>query len=99
MNDLDTARHAQPPARMLAGALAHLAKHMESGCPRAAYLATMLLEQVIADPQTDPHLRHHARQLVEILERDPLHVTASDALPTSRLPADLGWRGAQALAR
>ena len=99
MNDLNVARNAQPPARMLAGALAHLAKHMESGCPRAAYLATMLLEQVVANPQTDSHLPHHAQQLVEILERDSLHVTTSDARPTSRVHADWGLRGAQAWAR
>ena len=33
----------QPPARMVAGALAHLATHMSTGCPRAAMLAAMLL--------------------------------------------------------
>lgn len=60
----------QPPARMVAGALAHLAKHMETGCQRSAYLAAMLLERVAADPDADGHLRAHARELVEILERD-----------------------------
>lgn len=60
----------QPPARMVAGALAHLAKHMETGCQRSAYLAAMLLERVAADPEADGHLRAHARELVEILERD-----------------------------
>ncbi|MCM2308246.1 MAG: hypothetical protein NDI91_12395 [Sulfuritalea sp.] len=61
----------QPPARMVAGALAHLARHMESGCPRAGHLAAMLLEKVAGDPEADSHLRAHARDLVEILERDP----------------------------
>lgn len=61
---------AQPPARMVAGALAHLATHTETGCPRAAYLAAMLLEQVANDPEADGHLRAHARELVEILDRD-----------------------------
>ena len=60
----------QPPARMVAGALAHLARHMETGCPRAGHLAAMLLEKVAADPEADSHLRAHARDLVEILERD-----------------------------
>ena len=55
---------------MVAGALAHLATHMESGCPRAAYLAAMLLEQVANDASADDHLRCHARELVDILERD-----------------------------
>lgn len=35
----------QAPARMVAGALAHLATHMSTGCPRAALLAAMLLER------------------------------------------------------
>lgn len=61
----------QPPARMVAGALAHLARHMETGCPRAGHLAAMLLEKVAGDPEADSHLRAHARDLVEILERDP----------------------------
>ncbi|MDK9703273.1 MAG: hypothetical protein OEL20_09035 [Sulfuritalea sp.] len=61
----------QPPARMVAGALAHLATHMSTGCPRAAMLAAMLLERVATDPDADSHLRNHARELVEILERDP----------------------------
>lgn len=60
----------QPPARIVAGALAHLARHMETGCPRSAWLAAMLLEQVAADPEADGHLRAHARELVDILEKD-----------------------------
>lgn len=60
----------QPPARLVAGALAHLATHMETGCQRSAYLAAMLLEKVASDAAADSHLRRHARQLVEILERD-----------------------------
>lgn len=84
MDKLNT-HQAQAPARMLAGALAHLATHMESGCPRAAYLAAMLLEEIATDPQADSHLRRHARQLVDILERDPLHAPAhapvSDTAP------------------
>lgn len=60
----------QPPARMVAGALAHLARHMETGCPRAGHLAAMLLEKIAGDPEADSHLRAHARDLVEVLERD-----------------------------
>lgn len=63
----------QPPARMVAGALAHLAKHMETGCPRSAYLAAMLLENLANDDEADAHLRAHARELVDILERDREH--------------------------
>lgn len=60
----------QPPARMVAGALAHLARHMRTGCPRAAERASLLLERVAAGAETDPHLRAHARELVAVLERD-----------------------------
>lgn len=59
-----------PPARLVAGALAYLAKHMTTGCPRAAELAALLLERVANDPGADAHLREHARELVDILERD-----------------------------
>ncbi|NTV97523.1 MAG: hypothetical protein HGA75_19310 [Thiobacillus sp.] len=60
----------QPPARLVAGALAHLARHMETGCPRAASLAILLLDKVASDPEADGHLRRHARDLVEVLERE-----------------------------
>ncbi len=61
---------AQPPARMVAGALAPLATHMSTGCARAGRLAAMLLDQIANDSDADAHLRTHARELVEILERD-----------------------------
>ena len=61
---------AQNPACMVAGALGHLSRHMATGCPRAAALAALLLERVAADPAADAHLRCHARELVDILERD-----------------------------
>ncbi|MDA8255505.1 MAG: hypothetical protein M0Z99_07710 [Betaproteobacteria bacterium] len=67
---IDDIQLEQPPARMVAGALAHLARHMETGCARAGHLAAMLLDQVARDPEADAHLRTHARELVEILERD-----------------------------
>lgn len=57
-------------ARLVAGALAHLARHMTTGCPRAAELAALLLARVAEDRDADPHLRAHARELVDILERD-----------------------------
>lgn len=79
----------QPPARMVAGALAHLAKHMETGCQRSAYLAAMLLERVASDPEADDHLRRHARELVEILDRDGEHDSSAshEALPERRADA------------
>lgn len=72
----------QPPARMVAGALAHLARHMETGCPRSAHLAAMLLERVASDPEADGHLRRHARELVDILENEDEHgANAAEAAP------------------
>ncbi len=65
-----TPQSEPPPARLVAGALAYLAKHMTTGCPRAAELAALLLDRVASDPEADPHLREHARELVDILERD-----------------------------
>lgn len=63
-----------PPVQLVAGALAHLARHMTTGCPRAAELAALLLERIAADSEADPHLREHARELVDILEREqPVH--------------------------
>lgn len=63
-----------PPARLVAGALAHLARHMETGCPRASSLAILLLDKVANDVEADAHLRRHARELVEVLERDDVDV-------------------------
>ena len=67
--DKSTLQH-ETPARLVAGALAHLARHMRTGCPRAAERAALLLERVAAGAETDPHLRAHARELVAVLERD-----------------------------
>jgi len=58
-----------PPVRMVAGALAHLARHMETGCPRAARIAALLLAKIASDDEADDHLRRHARELVDILDR------------------------------
>lgn len=59
------------PATLTAAALAHLAAHMQTRCPRAAALAAMLLERVACHPDADAHLRQHACQLADILDRDP----------------------------
>jgi hypothetical protein len=72
--DAPAAAPEQSPARpacLVAGALAHLATHLGSGCPRAAYLATLLLDKLANDPEVDAHLRRHARELVDILDAAP----------------------------
>jgi hypothetical protein len=81
-------RSEQPPVRMVAGALAHLAKHIETGCPRAARLAAILLDRVARDADADAHLRDHARELVDILERNTArhhHIQAADIPVTTRV--------------
>lgn len=73
--------HDDPaPAQMVAGALAHLARHMTTGCPRAAELAALLLARIAADADADPHLRAHAHELVDILEREQ----SARPMPSSR---------------
>ena len=89
MDELAPGHNLQPVSRMLAGALAHLAQHMNTGCPRAAHFAANLLDQVAVDPKVDPHLRRHAYEMVEILERDLVHVFANDAAPKVIPRADL----------
>lgn len=84
--------NAQAPARMVAGALAHLARHMETGCPRAAHLAVMLLDKIANDPDADGHLRIHACELVAILDRDGDHEPVPEPA-TWRQPATLGVSG------
>ncbi len=54
----------------LAGVLAHLARHMETGCPRAGSIAALLLERIAANPDADGHLRRHAAGLAELLQRE-----------------------------
>ncbi|MDT3734951.1 MAG: hypothetical protein ROZ00_01830 [Denitratisoma sp.] len=83
----NTLQDEQPPARMVAGALAHLARHMTTGCPRAAELAALLLARVAEDSEADPHLRAHARELVDILERDQAAGNRRLTVTTSK-PAD-----------
>lgn len=82
-------RDEQSLARLVTGALGHMAKHMETGCPRAAHLSAMLLERVASDPQADAHLRAHAREMIDILERDhPSPSMADCAASTSPLLPD-----------
>ncbi len=60
---------AGSPAHIVAGALAHISAHLESGCPRAARLAALLLDRLATDGDADAELRHHAADLAETLHR------------------------------
>ncbi len=64
---LETTSPAGSPAHLVAGILAHLSAHFESGCPRAARLAALLLDHLAADGDTDANLRQHAAELAETL--------------------------------
>ena len=81
------------PAWLVAGALAHLATHMTTGCSRAAHLAALLLERVANDGEADPHLRDHARDLVEILHREAAPPPAD--LPPRRVASSPAWARAR----
>lgn len=87
MRDLNT-HDEQPPVCLLAGALAHLAQHMENACPRSAYLAIMLLEQIAENTKADAYLRQHAQQLVEILECEPLGASSREISPKLPSPTE-----------
>lgn len=54
---------------LLAGALAHLARHLGTGCPRAAERAALLLERIAENDDAEASLREHAHELIDILER------------------------------
>jgi hypothetical protein len=56
--------------QLLAGALAQLAAHLGSTCPRAARRASLLLAQIAADSSTDAQLRLQADALRVILDDD-----------------------------
>ena len=64
----DCASHPAGSSRIMSGALAYLAQHMESACPRSAYLAALLLNRIADDTDNDAHLRHHAKLLAELIE-------------------------------
>lgn len=86
---MDEQYGAPAPAadHLLAGALAHLAQHMASGCPRSAGLAALLLERIADGASPDSALCRHARQVVEMLERDPSYLAADQYVVRSHPPA------------
>lgn len=57
-------------ASLVVGALVHLARHMQTGCPRSTALAIWFLARIAQNDAADEHLRGQAQALMEILERD-----------------------------
>lgn len=74
MATLETTRANAAPTQLIAGALAHLATHLETACPRAAHRARLLLEQIAAQHGSCEALHEPAAVLSELLDRD--HDTA-----------------------
>ncbi len=55
-------------ADLMAAVIEHLACYIQSGRPRSAHLATLLLDRLAGDAAADPRLRERCRQLSEVLE-------------------------------
>ena len=83
MNDCPTRTTAS--SRIISSALAYLSMHLDSACPRSAYLAALLLGRIADDPENDAELRAQARHLADIIEAGNGHY---------RQPARRGWRRA-----
>lgn len=66
------------PTQLIAGALVHLATHLETACPRAAHRARLLLAELAACRGSCEALREPAVALSELLDRDhdPARCTA-----------------------
>ena len=83
MNDCPT--HTTASSWIISGALAYLSIHLDSACPRSAYLAALLLGRIADDPENDAELRAQARHLADIIEAGNGHY---------RQPARRTWRRA-----
>ena len=69
---------------LIAGLMEHLACHLQTGRPRAALLARMLLDRLVTETSSDT-LRERCQQLREVLEE---RGEAPQARPSSpRRPA------------
>ena len=53
---------------LMAAVLEHLACYMQTGRPRSAHLATLLLGRMAHDPEVEADLGERCRLLVEVLE-------------------------------
>lgn len=72
---------------LFSGALAHLTHYLGTGCYRSAYLARMVLEQLV-ESSTDGNLTHEAGQLIEVLQNKadnlPEHAAHPSMTPVQR---------------
>lgn len=62
------APNTRSSTQLVAGALAQLAAHLGSSCPRAAHRASLLLAEIAADTAADAQLRLEADALRDVLD-------------------------------
>jgi hypothetical protein len=58
-------------ADLMAGIIEHLACYIQSGRPRSAHLAALLLDRLAGDAALDDALREHCKSLVDVLIEQP----------------------------
>ena len=75
-------------SRVISGALAYLSMHLESSCPRSAYLAALLLNHIAGDQENDEQLRLQAQKLAETIENAETPYSIYKSLVTRRRAAD-----------
>lgn len=63
-----SASSAEARADLMAGVIEHLACFIQSGRPRSAKLATLLLDRLAQEGACDAALGERCRQLIEVLE-------------------------------
>jgi hypothetical protein len=71
MNNCPT--RATASSRIISGALAYLSMHLDSACPRSAYLAALLLGRIADDPGNDAELRAQAPPRAHISHAGTAH--------------------------
>jgi len=72
---------------LMAAVLEHLACYMQTGRPRSAHLATLLLARMAHDPEVDVELGERCRLLVEVLDNLETRDTRVRLVPSMRATA------------
>lgn len=82
----------------LAGAMAHLARAIKTGCRRSAHLCALLLDRVANAPEVDAHTRAHAQELIDALEGQAQLLLPAYVAPTAPVAPIASAQPAAALA-
>lgn len=75
--------HDKAPAALLAAVIEHLACHLQTGRPRSAHLAMLLLDRIANDGKADDLLRERCLQLQEVLEERAIPLPMAPARPVN----------------